>query len=354
MTHSEEEGRIQVKFEREDMDVRCSENQVLVYDGVPSFVDTASSGVVLGSVCNAHVGTFQSTSGNVMAVYFRSNFEGGFNASFQVLRLGGSHVEVDDSVAVCPANCSGRGVCSREEGRCICEAEFGGRDCASVADGSQWNFESLPTAPMSSRFGHSMNAFQSQLWIFGGFSLALNKPLGDIRAFDTLTHQWIPVTVELNHFAAPQDEETNSKKKLSNRVSRRSSASSPEPRYFHASALVKNRLYVFGGMNAEADLVNDFWAFDIEDRRWTQMPIRSRDVRIESRLVRLSGHSMTHHPDKNRLVVIGGYSALDGFSDSVLHIHLDNKHNWSVYKTYGYSPLSGIYGHSTVYHRYVV
>ena len=94
------------------------------------------------------------------------------------------------------------------------------------------------------RFGNSLNAdSQGTLWLFAGFS---QNSLNDIRAFDTKNGSWLPITVDI-------------------------SADTPSARYFHATEMVTNTLYIHGGMN-ETHIMNDFWKFDLLRKTWERLP----------------------------------------------------------------------------------
>ncbi len=57
---------------------------------------------------------------------------------------------------------------------------------------------------------------------------------------------------------------------------------------------------------------------------------------------------MTYNPSDGSLLLIGGFSELHGFNQQVL-IHKAITGGLQAFQTRGFSPLSGIYGHTTVY-----
>ena len=58
---------------------------------------------------------------------------------------------------------------------------------------------------------------------------------------------------------------------------------------------------------------------------------------------------MTFNPSDQSLVIIGGFSENGGFNDIVLVQAKHGRGPLRGWPTRGYSPLSGIYGHTTVY-----
>jgi len=49
----------------------------------------------------------------------------------------------------------------------------------------------------------------------------------------------------------------------------------PLGRYFHASEIYvkKQIIYIYGGIGANSQLLNDFWMFSIQNQRWSQIKV---------------------------------------------------------------------------------
>lgn len=130
-------------------------------------------------------------------------------------------------------------------------------------------------------------------------------------------------------------------------------AKMPQGRYFHASEMQhsKQNIFVYGGMtgmsqnNASETVLNDFWRFSITNQRWREVEI-SADIRPPP----LTGHTLTliKDGDHDLLVLIGGFSPLNGFNQHTYVFNLTTT-QWSIIDTFGHSPV-GIFGHSAVYH----
>lgn len=114
----------------------------------------------------------------------------------------------DCSIQRCPRNCSDeldQGKCDKSYGRCLCNKEFGGKDCSIplkyeksviftelfnsllIDDSLEHLRKTLP------RFGHSLvSDKRGNLWMFAGYSLH-HQALNDIRQFDTRNSSWMQV-----------------------------------------------------------------------------------------------------------------------------------------------------------------
>lgn len=97
--------------------------------------------------------------------------------------------------------------------------------------------------------------------------------------------------------------------------------------------------------NASETVLNDFWRFSITNQRWREVEI-SADIRPPP----LTGHTLTliKDGDHDLLVLIGGFSPLNGFNQHTYVFNLTTT-QWSIIDTFGHSPV-GIFGHSAVYH----
>ncbi|XP_073988408.1 multiple EGF like domains 8 isoform X2 [Rhodnius prolixus] len=367
---------VQLEIDK-DIDVKCTENSVYVYDGLPKFV--SSSGThqshVLGVFCtqdSQYPVTVQAKSG-IMTVHYKSGGEskGGFNATVSVFSCP-SHCPHecvkghcvcpegttgnDCSDILCPNNCSAhlsRGVCDKGYGRCICSDGWGSPNCSIRLDPTRqliftelFNSAHLSDSlehlrKMLPRFGHSfLSDRRNSLWLFGGYSLS-HGPLNDIRLFDTKNNTWMQVTID----------STND-------------ANMPRGRYFHAAeiSLSRREIFIHGGLTVSSPdsfgvfgvydqqgpkqntVLDDFWKFSLKNQHWI-------DIQSNPAPPGLAGHTITlrRHEDSETLILIGGINPDTGFLDSVWEFDPASE-KWEKLRTSGDGPI-GIYGHSTVYHE---
>jgi multipile epidermal growth factor-like domains protein 8 len=341
---------IQLEIEQRDVNISCYNNAVYVFNQIPETSHTLMQKKLLGVICqdtNFPKIIEESKTGQ-MTIYFQRGFNNeGFNAKISVyscqLNTCSEPFICDENyrctcppftsglkceIEICANNCSeslGQGKCDKNNNRCDCKNGFAGSDCSRVVKATsivmseifstQIITESLThlkkTLP---RFGHTVNADRRGfLWVFGGYSIA-NGALNDIRQFDTKNLSWMQVTVD---------------------------AIIPVGRYFHASEKSKQAIYTFGGLSHNAELLNDFWMFKIQEQRWVE-------IKTEIRPGFLSGHSLTLVKIGDRdesLFLIGGYS---NESVSIAWEYSFGK-SWKKLNVSGVGPAA-IFGHSSVYH----
>lgn len=130
-------------------------------------------------------------------------------------------------------------------------------------------------------------------------------------------------------------------------------AKMPQGRYFHAADIVHSRqaIYVFGGLTKHMrnilneNILNDLWQFDLHNQRWNE--ILPKD---DNWPPYLGGHTLTCYKNAtyDSLILIGGFSAQEGFMNVPWEFRLDNQ-TWSPMDVRGNGPM-GIYGHTTVFH----
>ena len=223
----------------------------------------------------------------------------------------------------CPFRCPGPERFCDDSGACVCSNNRVGSSCAipkkrRVGD-DPFNVEEQFTPEDEDRFGHSavLDASTSLIWLFGGYSKTYG-PANDVRAFDTRTESWLPVSIRL---AAGENKHNI-----------------PRPRYFHAAAFHKGSIYVLGGLGGDGEYFADFWRFDVDASSWTQL----EDI---PGISGLAGHTLTLNPASNTLVVIGGFDKEGKFSDTLYEYDLSSG-AWNRLR----SPRSlAVYGHTTLY-----
>ncbi|XP_075678813.1 multiple EGF like domains 8 [Dermatophagoides pteronyssinus] len=129
----------------------------------------------------------------------------------------------------------------------------------------------------------------------------------------------------------------------------------PTNRYLHASTMIDDKLYVYGGVDLHTNQVLvEFWSasfiFDHDQNnliKWINL------TAADSKPPPLIGHTLTGiqlgQSKQDALILIGGYSPQNGYSSNQ-YVYLMKENQWILLKTKGSSPL-GIIGHSTVYHH---
>jgi len=128
--------------------------------------------------------------------------------------------------------------------------------------------------PPKSRYGHSSILFENQMIIFGGFDV-LNY-FNDIHSFNLTNYSWSELYPR-NPFV------------------------SPEPRYLHGTALVNDRMYIFGG-KGKSETLDDFWYFSFYEENWVkiELPPDSEAIRPGKR------HSCCMNVIGNDIYIFGG------------------------------------------------
>jgi hypothetical protein len=168
-----------------------------------------------------------------MSVVYEDDGSLGFNASFVIQDCPSScdiynrHCDKEEkcvcnegyrglrcSKLSCPGDCGnseGRGQCNSKTGICRCNDGFSGDDCSeswsdcrSVTSYLNVDFLDTPHSPLP-RFGGSLLADgRGNLWVFGGYSQSTGSPLNDVRAFDSKTGSWLPVTIQREDSKLPE------------------------------------------------------------------------------------------------------------------------------------------------------
>ncbi|KAL7013836.1 hypothetical protein ACKWTF_015609 [Chironomus riparius] len=311
----------------DDMNITCSNNGIYVYNSISEFSDNFGQKQLLSVICkegNAVNIARESKTGE-MAIYFQktSTYEG-FNGILSVYScaLGTcTHPYTCDNstnkcrcpdgfkgskcdIEVCKSNCSfglNQGFCDTISNQCVCTDGYAGDDCSQhVKQTSIVIHELFNTLTVSQnlshlkktlpRFGHSVNADRRGfLWIFGGYSLS-NGALNDIRQFDTRNRTWMQVTVD------------------------GTLAKMPLGRYFHAAEISKQSIYIYGGLNNEFEVLDDFWVFNVHEHRWTEVDVDSGNQSLCKNVIcgspgALAGHTLTavKAEENEALILIGGY-----------------------------------------------
>lgn len=208
--------------------VTCNENAVYVYDGLPDLIGHTQQRQLLSVFCAEDTKYYmvEARSGH-LTVHYKQSVKGqGFNAVYTVQSCAAGtctpprvcndghctcpdgFTGADCSIERCPRNCSeplNQGKCDKSYGRCLCNKEFGDKDCSVplryeksvivtelfnsllIDDSLEHLRKTLP------RFGHSLlSDKRGNLWMFAGYSLP-HQALNDIRQFDTRNSSWMQV-----------------------------------------------------------------------------------------------------------------------------------------------------------------
>uniref|UniRef100_A0A8C5QH50 Multiple EGF like domains 8 n=1 Tax=Leptobrachium leishanense TaxID=445787 RepID=A0A8C5QH50_9ANUR len=337
-----------------DFSIPCTHSYVYVFDGIPAFLDTGllqSDRSLLGAFCGRGRGseplTVEATTGLLVAYYEANTTEpSGFNATYTVHQCnppcGPSHVCVGQSCVcrsplsgphcqriTCPKNCSamdGKGTCNQTLGQCFCASGYAGEDCSIYLDSGKIVWENLVdpqlTADTASRFlhrlGHTMvEGPDNTLWMFGGLSLR-DGILGSVYRYSISERRWTQMLAGTE-----------------------GGGPGPSSRYFHATAYnpIRNAMYVLGGLTSSG-ASSDFWVLNLNTLQWRYEPAPV--------IPTVAGHTLTSRRGSS-LLLIGGYSPENGFNNRVLEYNVESE-TWKVGQQTG-TPPTGLYGHSTVYHK---
>jgi hypothetical protein len=113
------------------------------------------------------------------------------------------------------------------------------------------------------------------------------------------------------------DTETKKVKKISNNSKEDTDA--PLGRVNHASVIINDKLYIFGGETKEGNYLNDMWDFDLFTNTWTEVTYSSDDIPFGR-----SGHSMVHY--ESSLFIFGGKAGNMNETNDLWKFNLTSKH----------------------------
>ncbi len=109
-----------------------------------------------------------------------------------------------------------------------------------------WEQPESMALPAGGLMGHSTTPVgRNKLLAFGGASSGMWDTASDtVTVLSTDTMRWAPVTP--------------------------SGAATPQPRVCHAAAMVRDKVYIFGGVAQNGTLLNDLWCLDTDTSQWSR------------------------------------------------------------------------------------
>ena len=226
----------------------------------------------------------------------------------------------------------GFGEFDRNLDRCVCHSGYTGSNCVipftsplPADTPSTWRDVTIPamtsTVTPGARLSHTA-VFQDSsqsIYVFGGEDL--NSLHADLWKFDLNLNAWSEV---------------------------RRTVTWPAARRRHATAVISNQLFMFGGQLQNGDVSNELWMFDVSAQSWLLLTTNS-DVTAPA----VSGHTLTAVDEF--LYVIGGSDAAGQPLRDVYRINVEmalNNLQWEqVLVRDNNAHLLARVGHSSVYHK---
>lgn len=121
---------------------------------------------------------------------------------------------------------------------------------------------------------------------------------------------------------------------------------SPPARWGHASASIRDRVLIFGGANAQGELLQDLWILDQDSLQWTHASCIGHPPSARK------GATLCATEDGRRMYVFGGYDGYKALND--VHCLDVEKLVWSAVSPLGHHPEPRE-GHSaTIIGKYLV
>ncbi|XP_041081633.1 multiple epidermal growth factor-like domains protein 8 [Polyodon spathula] len=313
------------------METECTYDYLFVYDGdsYDSPLLASLSGSTLPELIEAKSGKM------LLHLFSDANYNlSGFNASFSFSLCprdcSGHGVCSPDSgrcdclpgwagegcsLPACGANCSLHGTCDQQSGRCRCDSGFLAQSCdLSLNDnqgaGSWYTVSSGDStfSPRTAAAGVFINTTNA-LYVFGGFDL--NQALGDLVTYNFTSNRW---------------EER---------------ARGPAARHSHTAVQWAGTMVIFGGQLSDGSLAGDVWQYSPMADSWSQLS--QSESPGAPRLANHASAVVDEH-----LYVFGGRSVEDLFSSELYRFSLLSPHWERVQPAGGKAPAAA--GHSMVFY----
>ncbi|EOA30036.1 hypothetical protein CARUB_v10013146mg [Capsella rubella] len=153
------------------------------------------------------------------------------------------------------------------------------------------------------------------------------------------------ISTENGRLAETQDkdvvsEDSNTVSVYNQWTAPQTSGQMPKARYEHGAAVIKDKMYVYGG-NHNGRYLGDLHVLDLKTWTWsrveTKVATESQETSTPTLLAPCAGHSLV--PWDNNLLSIGGHTK-DPSESIQVKVFDTQTSTWSILKTYGKPPVS--------------
>ncbi|CAH3033959.1 unnamed protein product [Porites lobata] len=330
-----------IHLDFEEFATECNWDHLYIYDG--KSIKSPLIGVISGLIkddskpryIDGQVLKLQANSGAAFLYFYsdRHYFENGFRIKYSVSRD-------------CSTKCSFHGHCDKDQ-NCICDKGWAGPTCnmqtciEECIHGYCDNTTGLCVCDPGV-YGSSCNISGDRaLWVQHS-SKGQNVIQGRSSHASALLGEYMWVFGGYSFNTAPFDDliryhiPSDSWEVVFTSVN---CSEAPSRRYAHTMIAYNTSLYVFGGrINQQA--TNELWLFDTQTLCWMLLPS------LGDSPFAVAGHTATLVNSK--MIVLFGYGPLRGYTDKVQEYNLDTG-RWSVHRV-PTDIIRPLYGHSTAYH----
>ncbi|XP_078358816.1 attractin-like protein 1 [Oculina patagonica] len=329
-----------INLDFEEFATECNWDHLYIYDGksVESPLIAVISGLIkdgsMDKYSDGPVLKLRAKSGAAF-LYFYSDkhyVEDGFRIKYSISKD-------------CSAKCSFHGHCDKHE-NCVCDVGWAGLNCdiqtciSECVNGYCDNTTRLcvcesgftgASCNITGNRGHWVQLFSKGQDLLQGRASHASALLGD--------YMWVFGGFSLNsepfdnliRYHIPSD----SWEVVSPAIN---SSKSPSRRYGHSAIAHNSSLYVFGG-RIDKKATSELWAFDTRTLHWNLLPSQADSP------LSVAGHTATLVHSK--MIVLFGYGPGRGYTDKVQEYDLETG-KWSIYDA-PTDIIGPTYGHSSVY-----
>ncbi|KAJ6245422.1 faciogenital dysplasia protein [Anaeramoeba flamelloides] len=184
-------------------------------------------------------------------------------------------------------------------------------------DLDSWTWRMIETEGQNpfGRIGHTLSLVNKRLYLFGGVRDGI--VYGDLRYLDLETFVWYNIHLQ--------------------------NKSIPSPRYGHSATLIKNKIWIFGGIDENGKCLNDLYSFDLETNICSQMEYHEQTLQPRC------WHSALYIKEKEELMIINGINE-QAILNNVYCFNLITK-IWRSESNFSSSHNQKRYNHSTIYYH---